>query len=309
MPLDPQALRHLQQAQALGLRPVEELSPEEARAQAEASAAALFGEPERVASVADLEVEGVPVRSYTPSATLTSGDGLPLLVYLHGGGWVVGSLDMYDGVCQALANRVPCRVVSVGYRLAPEHPFPAAVDDSWTVTRWAFGQAGRVAVAGDSAGGNLAAVMALRARDASLPLSFQLLVYPVTEHRFDTTSYSANASGFGLTQLGMRWYWDQYLDGADGSHPDASPLRAPDLSGAAPALVVVCEYDPLRDEGVAYAERLRKSGVAARLSEYDGMIHGFLRMPAVIDRSQVVLDESAEALRQAFGGRQPRPEG
>jgi acetyl esterase len=299
MPLDPQVQRHLQQAQELGLPPVQELSPQEARARSEQDTRALFGEVEEVASIADFEVDGVPVRSYTPSA---SGGELPLVVFLHGGGWVVGSLESYDGVCRALANRVPCRVVSVDYRLAPEHPFPAAVDDSWTVTRWAFGQSSRVAVAGDSAGGNLAAVMALRARDAGLPLSFQLLIYPVTEHRFDTASYAANATGMGLTQAGMRWYWDHYLAGSDGSHPDASPLRAADLSGAAPALVVVCEYDPLRDEGVAYAERLREAGVAVGLSEYEGMIHGFLRMVAVIDRSQAIFDESAAALRQAFSG-------
>jgi acetyl esterase len=291
MPLDPQVQRHLQRVQELGLPPVQELSPQEARARSEQDAPLLFGEVEEVATIADLEVDGVPVRSYTPTA---NGGELPLVVFLHGGGWVVGSLDSYDGVCRVLANRVPCRVVSVDYRLAPEHPFPAAVDDSWTVTRWAFGQSRRVAVAGDSAGGNLAAVMALRARDAELPLSFQLLIYPVTEHRFDTASYAANATGLGLTQAGMRWYWDNYLAGSDGSHPDASPLRAADLSGAAPALVVVCEYDPLRDEGVAYAERLREAGVAVGLSEYDG--------------TQGIFDECARALRQAFSGFPARSE-
>ncbi len=297
MPLDPQVQRHLQQVQELGLPPIQDLSPEEARARSEQDAPVLFGEVEEVAAITDLEVDGVPVRSYTPAA---NGGELPLLVFLHGGGWVVGSLDSYDGVCRALANRVPCRVVSVGYRLAPEHPFPAAVEDSWAVTRWAFGQSHQVAVAGDSAGGTLAAVMTLRARDARLPLSFQLLVYPVTDHNFDTASYAANGTGRGLTQDGMRWYWNHYLAGSDGSHPDASPLRAADLSGAAPALVVVCEYDPLRDEGVAYAERLREVGVEVRLSEYEGMIHGFLRMGGVLDRSQDVLDESARALREAF---------
>jgi acetyl esterase len=302
MPLDPQVRRYLEQMQELGLRPVEELTPQQARAQSEQSAAALFGEPEEVGSIEELEVGGVPVRSYTPLGAPVSGGDLPLVVFLHGGGWVIGSLDMYDGVCSFLANRVPCRVVSVGYRLAPEHPFPAAVDDSWAVTRWAFGQAGRVAVVGDSAGGTLAAVMALRARDAGLPLAFQLLIYPVTDHSFDTASYSANATGMGLTLAAMRWYWDQYLAGSDGAHPDASPLRAADLAGAAPALVIVCEYDPLRDEGVAYAKRLKEAGVAVRLSEYEGMIHGFLRMGALIDRSQAVLDESAAALRQALGG-------
>ncbi|MBJ7597233.1 MAG: lipase [Candidatus Nephthysia bennettiae] len=302
MTLDPQARRHLDEMDKLGQRPVQELSPEAARAQSEANAAALAGESEEMASTADLEVAGVRIRYYVPAGSNAQGADLPLVVFIHGGGWVVGSLDTYDGVCRALANRVPCRVVSVDYRLAPEHPFPAAVEDSWAVTRWAFEQSDRVAVAGDSAGGNLAAVMALRARDAGLPLAFQLLIYPVTDHSFDTASYSANASGFGLTQLGMRWYWDQYLGSSDGAHPEASPLRAKELSGAAPALVVVCEYDPLRDEGVAYAERLEAAGVPVRLSEYEGMIHGFFRLGSVMDRAHDVIDESALALREALSG-------
>jgi acetyl esterase len=306
MPLDPQAQHHLQQREALGLPPVEELSPPEARARVEADTDALFGEKEQVGSVTDSEVQGVRVRSYVSLAKQGDGADLPILVFFHGGGWVVGSLDAYDGVCRALANRVPSRVVSVDYRLAPEHRFPAAVEDCWAVTRWAFGQAASVAVAGDSAGGNLAAVIALRAKEAGLTLAYQLLIYPVTDHDFGTPSYSFNASGFGLTRAGMRWYWNHYLGGADGSHPEASPLRASDLAGVAPALVVVCEFDPLRDEGVAYAQRLQEVGVLTRLSEYPGMIHGFLRMAAVIDRTQALLDESAAALRQAFGGRPPQ---
>jgi acetyl esterase len=286
----------------LGQRPVHELSPAAARAQSEANAAALAGETEEVASTADLEVGGVRVRSYLPAPPPVQGGDLPLVVFIHGGGWVVGSLDAADSVCRALANRVPCWLISVDYRLAPEHPFPAAVEDCWSVTRWAFEQSARVAVAGDSAGGNLAAVMALRARDAGLPLAFQLLIYPVTDHSFDTASYSANASGFGLTEPGMRWYWDKYLAGSHGGHPEASPLRAEDVSGAAPALVVVCEYDPLRDAGMAYAERLRAAGVPVRLTEYEGMIHGFFALGSVIDRADTVLDESAAALREALSG-------
>jgi acetyl esterase len=157
-----------------------------------------------------------------------------------------------------------------------------------------------VAVAGDSAGGNLAAVMALRARDAGLPLAHQALVYPVIDHRFDTPSYAANADGYGLTQAGMRWYWDHYLGGADGADPDASPLRAESVAGVAPALVMVCGLDPLRDEGVAYAERLRAAGVPVEVSEYRDMIHGFLRMSAVIDRSREAQTEVGLALRAAL---------
>lgn len=287
MALDPQARSYLDRMAELGLRPNEELSVEEARKRAAEAAPVLFGPKEGVDAVEDVEVAGVPVRLYTPAA----GDGERLVVYFHGGGWVIGSLDTHDGSCRALANRSGCRVASVGYRLAPEHRFPTAVEDCWTVTRWAFDQGTAVAVAGDSAGGNLAAVMALRAREGGLPLAGQALVYPVTDRQFDTASYTRNAEGYGLTLPAMRWYWDHYLGEADGRHPESSPLRAESLAGVAPALVVVCEFDPLRDEGVAYAERLREAGVPVRLSEYEGMIHGFIRMQAVIDRSQDLLHE------------------
>jgi acetyl esterase len=312
MPLDPQAQAYLDRMAELGLPPTEELSPEQARRQAEDGAPVLFGPKEEVASVRDIEVGGVPVRVYSPEER---GD-LPVVVYFHGGGWVIGSLETHDGACRAIANRSGCRIASVDYRLAPEHRFPAAVDDCWTVTRWAFDQSPRVAVAGDSAGGNLAAVVTRRCRDEGLPLGYQVLVYPVTDYRFDTASYARNAVGYGLTLAGMRYFWDHYLPPreagfgqvpggpaggrADGTHPDASPLRAASLAGAAPALIVVCEYDPLRDEGVAYAERLRQSGVPVHLSEYDGMIHGFLRMAAQIDRTRDVLNEVGLALREAL---------
>jgi acetyl esterase len=296
MVIDPQAKAYLERMAALSLPPTEQQTPEEARAMAEERAPVLYGPGEDVHAVEDFEFDGVPVRLY---AAAGAADG-PVVVYFHGGGWVIGSLDTHDGVCRRLANRTGCRIASVHYRLAPEHPFPAAVDDCWTVTRWAFEQTPRVAVAGDSAGGNLAAVIALRARDSGLALAYQALVYPVLDHRFDTASYAANAEGYGLTLAGMRWYWDQYLGGADGAHPDASPLRAVSLAGVAPALVVVCGLDPLRDEGVAYAERLRASGVSVVVSEYRDMIHGFLRMPAVIDRSREMQDQVASALRDAL---------
>lgn len=308
MPLDPQARSYLDRMADLGIRPANELSVEEARRQTEDGSQLLFGPKQSVGAVDDLEVERVPVRLYTPAA----GESGRMAVYMHGGGWVVGSIETHDGTCRAIANRSGCQVASVGYRLAPEHRFPAAVEDCWTVTRWASGQARSVAIAGDSAGGNLAAVMALRARDAGLPLACQVLVYPVTDWRFDTASYVRNAEGFGLTLAAMRWYWDHYLPprdagslgtpdaGAEGGHPEASPLRAASLAGLAPALVVVCEYDPLRDEGVAYAERLRQAGVPVRLSEYEGMMHGFVRMAAIIDRTQDLHDEIAGYLRDAL---------
>jgi acetyl esterase len=296
MTLDPQAAASLARAAASGIPPSHELPPAEARRLNEEGAAALFGPVETVAEVTDHEVAGVPTRIYDPAP----GGSLPILVYFHGGGWVTGSVNSHDGVCRALANRARCRVASVDYRLAPEHPYPAAVDDSWAVTCWAVDQGSPVAVAGDSAGGCLAAVMALRARDAGLPLAFQLLVYPVMDHDFETPSYQVNAEGFGLSRAGMRWYWDQYLPEGDRSDPAASPLRAPNLKGVAPAMVVVCEYDVLRDEGIAYHERLVQAGVPARLSTYQGMIHGFIRQPAVIDRARDLLDESGAAIRDAF---------
>jgi acetyl esterase/lipase len=296
MPLDDQVRTYLDRLAELGIQPVDRLTPEEARRQAEEAAPALFGPTDEVAAVEDVDVGGVPVRLYSPAEQ----PGLPLIVYFHGGGWVACSVNTHDGTCRALAARSGCRVASAGYRLAPEHRFPAAVEDAWTVTRWAFEQAPAVAVAGDSAGGNLAAVMAIRARDAGLPLAFQALVYPVTDHRFDRESYTANAEGYFLTRDAMRWYWAHYLGGADGGQPEASPLRAGSLAGVAPALVVVCEYDPLRDEGVEYAARLREAGVPVALSEYEGMIHGFVRLAAVTGRTHVLLDELAAALRRAL---------
>lgn len=301
MPLDPQARAYLDRLAALGAPPPEEVSPEEARQQSEASAGAMFGPKEGVASIEDTVVEGIPVRLYTPTGQLAP----PTLVYFHGGGWVVGSLETHDGTCRALASRSGCRVAAVAYRLAPEHRFPAALEDCWTVTRWAFGQGTAVAVAGDSAGGGLAAVVALRARDAGLPLAHQSLIYPVLDHRFDRDSYVRNATGYGLTAASMRHYWALYLGDADGANPEASPLRAASVAGVAPALVVVAEYDPLYEEGVAYAERLRAAGVPVRLSAYEGMIHGFVRMAAAIDRTQDLLDEIAAAVREALVARPP----
>jgi acetyl esterase len=279
---------------------------DEARRVIEEGAPVMFGEPDAVGSVVDRSLPGpVPVRIYEPPG---SARDLPVLVYFHGGGWVYGSLDTHDGVCRALCARTPCIVVAVDYRLAPEHRFPAAVEDAWAATAWVAeharslgGDPDRIAVGGDSAGGNLAAVIALRARDRGLELRHQLLVYPVTDSDFETASYVAKADGYGLTRSAMRWYWDHYM-GPDGdpTDPEAAPLRAPDLAGVAPAFVLTAEYDPLCDEGEAYAARLEAAGVPVRLTRYDGLIHGFIRMPAIIDRTQGALDECAGALRAAF---------
>jgi acetyl esterase len=297
MTLDPQAAAHLARQAALGLPPYAQMGHLEARRLNEEGAAALAGPGEDV-QVRDTEIAGIPVRLYAPHGV---GEA-PTLIYFHGGGWVLGSVRTHDRPCRALSARVGCRVVSVGYRLAPEHRFPAAVEDCWAVTASLLAGRQPVAVGGDSAGGNLAAVVALRARDRGLPLRLQLLIYPVTDCDLDRPSYLACATGYGLSRDSMRWFWEQYLGDTPWDRPEASPLRAPSLAGAAPALVMVCQYDPLRDEGVAYAERLRQSGVPVELLEQQGMIHGFFRQAAVIDRAIPAYDQCATALRRAFGG-------
>ncbi len=309
MPLDPQARAFLDQLAAMGVPPVHTLPVAEARRNMEARAAALWGAPEPVANTTDQTIPGpgqpIRVRIYRPAGA----EPLPVLVYFHGGGWVTGSLETHDGLCRALANRAGCAVVAVDYRLAPEHKFPAAVEDAWAATTWVASNAeaidldpGRVAVGGDSAGGNLAAVVTLRARERGGPrLVFQVLVYPVTDYEFERTSYREYADGYYLTRDGMRWYWRHYLPSeAAGAHPEASPLRAANLAGLPPAHVITCGFDPLRDEGEAYAHRLSEAGVPATISRYESMIHGFFRMAAVTDRTSEAVDGAAAALRTAF---------
>ena len=280
-----------------------ELPLEALRAGLELEIPEIWGLPDEVDEVVDLLIPGpagqLRVRAYRPRST----ELLPVVVWFHGGGWVVGTLDSHDPVCRALANRTPCVVVAVDYRLAPEAPFPAALDDAWAATQWVTREAlklgadaSRVVVAGDSAGGNLAAGVALRARDSGLPLALQALVYPVMDFDFESESYARYESGLNLTRAKMQWYWDQYLAGADGLHPDASPLRAPDLAGVAPALVQVAELDPLLSEGEAYAVRLAEAGVPVTLTRYEGMIHGFIRMPALVAEADFSLAEIASAV-------------
>ncbi len=295
MTLDPQAATYLAQQASLGIPPLPEQSPSEARRRMEEATPALVGPSEDVC-VEDTTMAGVPVRVFAPRG---EGD-LPVLVWFHGGGWVLGSVRTHDRPCRALAHQAHCRVVSVEYRLAPEHRFPAAVKDSWAVTATVMAGPLPVAVGGDSAGGNLAAVMALRARDRRLGLRLQVLVYPVTDCDLDRPSYVAYGTGYGLTREAMRWFWAHYLGPAAWDQPEAAPLRSRDHRGVAPALVMVCEYDPLRDEGVAYAERLRQAGVPVSLIEQPGMIHGFFRMGALVDRTTAAYDQCAAALRRAF---------
>jgi acetyl esterase/lipase len=263
------------------LEPLETVSVQRGREQAFELARMLPpGEP--VAAVNDRVVpgpaQGIPIRIYTPK-----GQGpFPIIVYFHGGGWVLGDLDTSDSVCRVLANAASSIVVSVNYRHAPEHKFPAAPEDAYAATLWISsnarsfnGDANRLAVSGTSAGGNLAAVTALMARDRGGPaIAFQLLIVPVTNYGFDTGSYRQNAETYGLTLGAMRWFWNHYLESeADGANVYASPLRATDLKGLPRAFVLTAEFDPLRDEGAAYAEKLRAAGVPVNCKCYAGMIH------------------------------------
>jgi acetyl esterase len=303
MPLHPQAAALI--ASAAGGKPVEEMTIEEGRAALEERARLMGGLPQEVASVRDLSAGSVPVRVYAPSTDQL----LPALVFFHGGGWVKGSLQSHDVVCRALANGAGCVVVSVDYRLAPEHRFPAAIDDAFASLQYVAAHAAelgidadRLAVAGDSAGGNLAAAAALLARDSGGPrLAQQLLIYPVLEYNLDTDSYLANADGFMLTREAMRFYWRHYLrSDADGDDPRASPLRASRFDGLPSALIITAEFDPLRDEGRAYALRLEAAGVPVTYSEYAGLVHGFVTYMDVVDQGKVAVAEASAALRAAF---------
>jgi acetyl esterase len=294
--LDPQIAPLLEELDA-GFPPVHTMTG----AQARATIRSRFvppAKPEPVAEVWDDAIPGpadaIPVRFYRPDVA----DSLPILVYGHGGGFVFCDLDSHDELCRNLANRIPAVVISVDYRLAPENRWPAAAEDFYAAARWAVdnagvlgGDAARVAVGGDSAGGNLAAVTAVMARDrGSPPLAGQLLVYPVIAADFDNDSYRLFGKGFYNPKPAMQWYWDQYVPApADREHPYASPLRA-NLTGLPPAIVVLAGHDPLRDEGIAYADALQAAGVVTARCSFGGGIHGFMTMP--------MLEIAQEARRQ-----------
>ena len=251
------------------------------------------------------ETGEIPIRIYRPN----DDRDLPLLMWFHGGGWVLGDLDTGEFKCRKLAHDVGCVVVSVDYRCAPETPFPGAIDDCFAATLWASSaeelgiDPSRIAVAGDSAGGNLAACVALRARDAGLNLVFQLLVYPVIEANFDRDSYSENAEGYLLTASAMKWFWNCYVPNiADRKQPDVAPICASDLSGLPPALVMTAEFDPLRDEAEDYGHALKAAGVDTVTRRYIGMTHAFYMLPTENPVNEIIAatNESIEALRWAF---------
>ena len=304
--INQQAQQILDGKAAAGGPPLWEQTPEEGRAVVAANAAVIGAGP-FVASVRDVVIPGqaggIPARVYSPAA------GAPgVVVYYHGGGWVVGSAEDWDASVRALAAASGCDVVSVDYRLAPEHVFPAAVDDAYDALLWAAGTLadGRpLVVAGDSAGGNLAAVCALRARDTGGPsLALQLLVYPVTDHDLDRKSYHQyDGTEFIVNRRDMAWYWNHYApDPATRANPYASPLRASDLSGLPAAYMVTAEHDPLREEGFAYADRLRAARVPVEHRHYASQIHGFFTFVNLIDDADKAVSEAGEAIRAAVKG-------
>jgi acetyl esterase len=306
MPLDRHVRVFLAELDEIGAPKYGEQSINEQRKSMEASAKNFFGPIEPVPfedRAVSSESAPIPVRVYRPVD-----EPAPVLVYLHGGGWVLGSVETIHGVCATLARLSSCVVVSVEYRLAPEHPYPASLEDAWAVTDWLHNHAemigglqGALAVGGDSAGGNMSAVIAHRARHASLDLKLQLLIYPVCDADLTTQSYRDFAEGFWLTRDAMQWFWEQYMPDGDWFQSEASPLRASDFTALAPAHIITAEYDVLRDEGEEYGRRLTAAGVPTVVSRHEGMIHGFFRLPAYVPRAHDGLAEAAEALRLAFG--------
>jgi acetyl esterase len=297
-----------------GAPPLHQLTPQEGR-EAIAAMGALSGPGPEVASVSDEQVATADGDQFTVRVLVPAGDIGALVVYFHGGGWVIGDLDTHDHVVRVLANRLHAAIVNVDYRLAPEHRFPTAVDDSWAALLWAHERMTEIAgghvplvVMGDSAGGNLSAVVARRARDAGgPPLACQVLVYPVTDADLDTPSCLDPENQLLLTRESMIWFWDHYApDPADRKHPDASPLQASDLSGLPPAIVLTAEHDPLRDEGEAYAARLALAGVPVTQQRFTGQMHAFFTMVGLLPGSAAAIDYVAEQLGRQLGS-QPQP--
>ncbi|MEK9867957.1 MAG: alpha/beta hydrolase [Betaproteobacteria bacterium] len=311
MSLDPQARALLDAAKASGAPEMWELTPDQARAE-------YLRRTERVRADVDIyrvedrqipgPVQPIKVRVYTPQASQEQAS-LPVLVWYHGGGFVIGDLDSHDSACRALANQTECLVVAVDYRLAPEHKFPGAVEDCEAALHWVAahatelgGDPGRIAVGGDSAGGNLAAVVALLAREKGGPkLCFQLLIYPCVAPEPETPSHHQFAEGYLLTRKTITWFFKQYLRSSkDTLDPRYAPLEEKDLSSLPPSLVIVAGFDPLRDEGVDYAKALIEAGNKVTLSNYEGMIHGFYLMGGMIDKANQAIEESARHLKEAF---------
>jgi acetyl esterase len=288
----------MESVDAAGLPTLDRMTPAEARASAEAGIPGLWGQLERVPSITDLDLETpmarLPARLYRPATPRGT------VLFLHGGGWVIGSLATHDGGCRMLANAIPANVLSIEYRKGPEYPFPAAVVDADASLDWLLANGARlrvdtstIVVAGESAGATLAAVVARHARDRGISLAGQALIYPPTDPRMNTRSYNDNANGVNLTRAAMRWFYDHYVNGDDRAHPDAAPLMAGDLERLAPAYLVTVEFDPLRDEGRAYAARLIEAGNDVTYVEWPGLLHGVWVMNAVTPATGEVIGATA----------------
>jgi acetyl esterase len=311
--LHPQIVKALEAMQAAGLRPIESMSPAEARQQMEETARARKAEPLPVARIEERTMPGpagpIRLRLYWPNLA-GSGRPAPAIVYFHGGGHVIGSIDTHDLIARNLCSGGEALIVSVDYRMGPEHKFPAAVEDSWAALEWAHANAAtlgadpeRLGVHGDSAGANLAAVVALMARDKGQPkLRLQSLVYPVADYTLRTPSYEKFATGYGiLTRDAMVWFQQHYLRDADEAEDwRTSPIKAKSLAGAAPAIVVTAECDVLHDDGLNYAEALRCAGVPVEYREYPGMIHAFFGMVPAVDAAMEAQRAVAAAFKRAF---------
>jgi len=308
LPLHPQVKTLLDGLAAAGGPALHEMSPADAREVFRGLIA--FDQPEEVTRVDDRLVPGdgtdIPVRVYTPADAV--GGNAPLLIWIHGGGWVIGDLDTADATARALANRSGAVTVSVDYRLAPEHRAPAALEDCLAVLTWCVengellgADVSRVAVGGDSAGGNLAACLCQKVRDDFGPdIDFQLLVYPVTDCTLSSASMDENAEGYFLTKASMEWFVGHYVGDGDPKLAGVSPLHADSLADLPPAFVITAEFDPLRDEGEAYASKLREAGVAVEHVRYDGQIHGFFGLAGILDDGRAAVDRAGAALRAAL---------
>ena len=301
MPLHPQAKFITDFVAGLGNKPFEDDTPQNAR---ESRAAMQAPSTVPIHKMTDIDAGGVPARLYKPN----DDPNLPLLVYYHGGGWVLGSVESHDSVCRALCMQTPFAVLSVDYRLAPEAPFPAPLVDCVTATRWAHDNAaaigcdpGRIAVGGDSAGGNIAAAIA---NMQAIPAVYQLLIYPVTDCNLGHPSHQENKDGPFLTHAGMKWFVHHYVSGTNASldDPRLSPMFESDanLSAAPPACVITAEFDPLRDEGDAYAAKLARLGVPVSHIRFSGQFHGFVSLADFVDDGKAALSMSASLLRAAF---------
>ncbi|MGZ5803945.1 MAG: alpha/beta hydrolase [Xanthobacteraceae bacterium] len=313
MPLDAEA-QVLLDAMIKANRPAfETLTPQQARQQMRDVRAALKQPVPAVAEVRDLTANGphgdIPLRLYRSSA-VRAGEVQPALIFFHGGGWVFGDIETHDNLCRALANSAGCTVISVGYRLAPEHKFPAAVDDCWAALLWVEANAAelsldksRLAVGGDSAGGNLATVVAMLAQQRGVPrVVHQVLLYPTVDLEMKSKSYEEQGKDYNLTASAMRWFRDLYLNSpAQVLDWRASPILAKDISQLPPAFIAVAGCDPLHDEGVAFAELLKRNGVAVTLRKFPGQMHGFASMSGFLRAADQVISDVGTALKQAWG--------